>query len=278
MKTRVDEKKILILDQNDIVELLPDFDFKYTLYRDYRDEMSQDTFRKCMPDLEHFKDENGKYKWWEFVAVRECELENQIRERNRDSMTDDMNRELRENLEKALKEKGIMYDNFEFDEDVYMDELFDIDLDLDYILKRSYVNRNVVWCNNYDGFMENEKYEDWQALKEFVDLYPNSITKEELEKMCAEWIYDGSDLKISYKDNMRAFLDIIANGWIEIWYANAVLHLGVNGSGSPDFEIRDLSIKFDEQVWKTPFDSWTWQFDWHYWIVDVYGQVMNDNR
>ena len=94
------------------------------------------------------------------MAVRECELENQIRERNRDSMTDDMNRELRENLEKALKEKGIMYDNFEFDEDVYMDELFDIDLDLDYILKRSYINRNVVWCNNYDGFMENEKYED----------------------------------------------------------------------------------------------------------------------
>lgn len=277
MKTRIDEKKVLILDQNDIVELLPDFDFKYTLYRDYRDEMSQDTFRKCMPDLEHFKDENGKYKWWEFVAVRECELENQIREWNRDSMTDDMNRELSENLKKALKEKGIMYDSFEFDEDVYMDELFDIDLDLDYILKRSYVNWNVVWHNNFDWFNENEVYEDDWAIKQIVKLFPDLVDKNDLERACCDWMYAGSDLKVSFRHSMRDFLDIIGSWSIDLSWARAVLHLWINWSWSSDFILGKWKVEFGK-TYDSKFDYWDWEFDWHYWIVDVYGQVMNDNR
>jgi hypothetical protein len=56
-----------------------------------------------------------------------------------------------------------------------------------------------------------------------------------------------------------------------------VLHLGINGSGSTDFEINCWEVELDKQVWDSVFDHWTWQLDWHYWVSEVYGWVLNDN-
>jgi hypothetical protein len=65
---------------------------------------------------------------------------------------------LADNVKKALKDKGILYDELEFD--FYPDEMYSINLNMDEILRRSTVIWNVVWHNNFDGFSEEEKFED----------------------------------------------------------------------------------------------------------------------
>lgn len=147
MKTEIIEKKNLILSVDDINELLPGEDFKYTMYRNYDDEIDQKTLQDAMPDIEKYKTEDG-YNYSSFVQDRKAFLEDNIRERNIDWIIDEIDRELKEKVKEKLKEKGIEYDYFDFD--FYPDEIYSIDLDLDYILKRSRVYRNVIRKNNYD--------------------------------------------------------------------------------------------------------------------------------
>jgi hypothetical protein len=121
--------KILSLSANDIAEMFPEHDFKWTMYWDYNDTMSQKTFEKCMPDLSEYKDENGNYRYQEFVSDWECNIEEQIWDWNWDYVADSIRSELREMVEKKLKEDGVKFDDFEFD--FCPDELYDIDWDLE---------------------------------------------------------------------------------------------------------------------------------------------------
>ena len=274
MKTETDTRIRLVFDSKDIEKLLPWEEFKYEQYWNYDDEIDMKTLKECMPDFDKYK-LDWEWKFHNFATDWRINIENKIREWNIDWITDEIEKDLRERVGKILKEKGIEYDELEFD--FYPDEIYSINLDLDYVLKRSYVNWNVVWHTNFDGFNENEVYEDEWAIKQIVDLFPDLVDKNDLERACAEWIYDGSDLKISFRHSMRDFLDIIDRWFIDLSGTNAVLHLSVNGSWSPEFTLGKWEVKFWKTYW-TEFDYWDWDFDWHYWIVDVYGQVMNDNR
>lgn len=286
MKTEIIEKKNLILSIEDIKKLLPDEDFKYTMYRNYDDEIDQDTLIKAMPDFDfkmknqdwtdyyYYKNDDWSYNYPMIVWERKNNLENTIRERNIDYITDGIDRELREKVKEKLKEKGIEYDYFEFD--FYPDDLYSIDLDLDYILKRSRVYRNVIRKNNYDWFYEGETYEDWEGLKELVDLYPELVTKEQLETAVNDGMYTWSDLKVNFCHNMKDFFDILESWWIDLTGCTAVLHLSINWSWSSDFELWKWRIEFDKQVWKTQYDRRDRWFDWRYWVRDVYGCTMNN--
>lgn len=276
MEKTIIEKSKLILSVEDVKKLLPDEDFKYTMYWDYRDEIDQDMLEKCLPDLQNsiYKNEDWTYNYPMIVWEWKMNIENEIRERNIDMIIDEINRELHEKVQEKLKEQWVEYDYLEFD--FYPDDLYSIDLDLDYVLKRSKVVRNVVRRNNYDWFYEGETYEDWEGLKELVDLYPELVTKEQLEYAVNDCMYTWSDLKINFRHNMKDFLDIIESWWLDISWCTAVLHLWINWSWSSDFELWKWKIEFDKQVWKTQYDRRDRQFDWRYWIQDVYWCIMND--
>lgn len=273
MKTEIIEKKKLTLSVKDVEELLPGEKFEYKMYWDYSDEIDQSMLEKHMPDIEKYKTENW-YDYASFVNDWKINLEDDIWDMNIDWITEEIDKELTEEVEKKLKEKWIKYDYLEFD--FYPDEIYSIDLDLDYILKRSKVVWNVIRCNNYDGFWEGETYEDWEGLKELVDLYPELVKKEDLEKAVNDGMYTWSDLKVNFRHSMEDFFDILATWRVDLSGCTAVLHLWMNGSGSTEFELWKWCVELWKQAWSTEYDRWDWWFDWKYWIHDVYGCIMND--
>jgi len=270
--------KILSLSMDDIVKMFPEHDFKWEMYWDYRDIMDQKTFEKCMPELSSYKNENGSYRYDEFVSDWECSIEEQIWDWNWSYVVDSIHSELREMVEEKLKEDGIEFDDFEFD--FCLDELYEIDWGVKELLERSKVIWNLCRFNNFDGFTEWETEEDWQAIAQFLKLYPNACgdrekTKKELEHAVNECMYTGSDLKLNFKSSMWDFLRMLETGKANAC-GSAVLHLGVNGSGSTEFDINCWEVELDKQVGDTVYDHWTWQMDWHYWVSDVYGGALNE--
>lgn len=261
------EKERITLTVDDVKELLPNAKFNYELYRDYRDEIDIDTLKKCMPDIDNYKKE-GKINYADFVNDWRLWLEDLIWERNIDWITNQIDDELRENIGRALEEKNIDYD--ELNLDFYAGDLYSIDLQLDYILNRSYVKWNLVWHNNCDGFLEGETKVDGNAIEQFLRLFPWAVKEEDLENACNE-IYDGSDLKLNFKSTMKDFLDMLES-WKAMAYWDAVLHLGVNGSWSDIFRCDAWEVKLDTP-YESSFDYWTWEFDWHYGIESVYWPV-----
>lgn len=266
-------KERVTLSADDVKELLPDDKFEYQMYRDYRDEISKDTLKECMPDESKYKNEDGFIEHHNFAQDWRTNLENQIWEWNIDWITQQIDNELREKVEAALKKKWIEFD--ELDLDFYPDDLYSIDLDLDYILGRSRIDWNVVWHNNFDGFNENEVYEDDGAIKQIVKLFPDLVDKNDLERACCDWMYTGSDLKVSFRHSMKDFLDIIDKWFIDLSWTTAVLHLGINGSWSSDFTLGKWEVEFGK-TYGSKYDYWDWQLDWKYGIVDVYGSVFNN--
>ena len=266
-------KERVTLSVDDVKELLPDDKFEYQMYRDYRDEISKDTLVECMPDESKYKNEDGFIEHHNFAQDWRTNLEDKIREWNIDWITQQIENELREKVEAALKKKWIEFD--ELDLDFYPDDLYSIDLDLDYILGRSRIDWNVVWHNNFDGFQEWEVYEDDWAIKQIVKLFPDLVDKNDLERACVDWMYTGSDLKVSFRHSMKDFLDIIDKWFIDLSWTTAVLHLGINGSWSSDFILGKWEVEFGK-TYDSKYDYWDWELDGKYGIVDVYGSVFNN--
>lgn len=273
MKIEEQVKKHLVLSSKDIDELLPWEDFKYDMFWNYDDEISEKTFKECMPDIDKFKNEDWTINYPAFADEWKINIEDKIWDWNWDYIREQIEYDLNDRVKNALKEKGIIYDSLEFD--FYPDEIYSINLDLDYILSRSRIDWNVVWHSNYDWFTEWETEEDWEAIAQFLKLNPWISTKEDLESAVNDCMYTGSDLKVSYRHSMKDFLDIIWSWEKDISWDMAVLHLSINWSWSPAFQLWKWVVKFDKKL-DSDFDYWTWDFDWHYWIVEVYWQVMND--
>lgn len=273
MKTEMKEHKVLHLSADDVRELLPDEKFEYEMYWSYNDEISDKTLKEQMPDESKYKDENWVVNYENFIYDWKTNLEDLVREWNIDYITDYINTELADKVKKALKDKGIEYDEMEFD--FYPDEMYSINLNMDEILRRSTVIWNVVWRNNFDGFSEEEKYEDWGAIEQFLRLNPWLSTKEDLECACADGIYSWSDLKVNIKSSMEDFFDILSKWKIDLGGMDAVLHLSINGSWSPDFKLKEWVVEFGKKL-ESNYDYWDWELDWHYWIREVYGCTMNE--
>ena len=265
-------KERVTLSVDDVKELLPDDKFEYQMYRDYRDEIDIKTFKECMPDESKYKNEDGTIQHHNFVYDWKTNLENMVWEWNIDWITNQIENELRENIEKALEKKWIEFD--ELDLDFYHDDLYSVDLDLDYILSRSRIDWNVVRHSNFDWFTENEVYEDNWAIKQIVDLFPDLVDKNDLERACAEWIYEWSDLKVNFRSTMLDFLNVLETWKVDISWTQAVLHLSINGSWSPEFTLWKWTVELGKTYW-TKYDRWDWQLDWKYGIVDVYWEPLN---
>lgn len=273
MKKTELKKELLTLSMDDVKELLPNQKFEYELYWNYDDEIQETTFKKCMPEEKDYKDENWVINYENFINDWKVNIEDMIWDWNWEYIADNIREELTDNVKKALKDNGIEYDYLEFD--FNPDELYSIDLNLDEILNRSKIVWNVVRHNNFDWFTEEEKAEDWNAIEQFLRLNPWLSTKEDLESACSDWIYSGSDLKVNFKSSMLDFLDTIKRGEIDLWGTDAVLHLSINGSGSPAFTLKEWVVKFGKKL-ESDFDYWDWGFDWHYWVYEVYGCTMNE--
>ncbi len=267
------EKKVLHLNADDVKELLPDDKFQYEMYWSYNDEIQEDTLKKCMPEESKYKREDWTINYEDFIFDWKTNLEDLVREWNIDYISDYINTELTNNVKIALKDKGIVYDEMEFD--FYPDDLYSINLNMDEIFRRSTVVWNVVWYNNYDGFTENEKAEDWEAIAQFLRLNPWLSTKEDLESACSDCMYTWSDLKVNIKSSVEDFFNIIQSGKIDLWGMDAVLHLSINGSWSPDFKLKEWVVEFWKKL-ESDFDYRDWWRDWHYWIREVYGCSMNE--
>jgi len=273
MKTEMKEHKVLHLSADDVRELLPNEKFEYEMYWSYDDEISEDTLKKYMPDKKDYKREDWTINYENFIYDWKINLEDLVREWNIDYITEYINTELTDNVKKALKDKGIEYDEMEFD--FYPDEMYSINLNMDEILRRSTVVWNVVWYNNFDWFTEWEKAEDGGAIAQFLRLNPWLSTKEDLESACSDCIYTYSHLKVNIKSSMEDFFNIIKSGKIDLWGMDAVLHLSINGSWSPAFKLKEWVV----ELWKkleSDFDYRDWSWDWHYWIREVYGCTMNE--
>lgn len=263
----------LTLSPDDVYELLPKEEFKYVMYYSYDDEITQRTLSECMPDESKYKNEDGTIEHHNFAQDWRTNLEDKVWEWNIDWITMQIENELRDKVEKALEKKWIEFD--ELDLDFYPDDLYSIDLDLDYILGRSRVDWNVVWRSNFDGFSEGETYEDDWAIKQIVKLFPDLVNKYDLERACRDWMYTGSDLKVNYKSSMLDFLNIIESGKMDISWASAVLHLSINGSWSPEFTLWKWVVEFGRTYW-TKFDWRDWWLDWHhYWVHETYWWAIN---
>lgn len=48
----------LTLSPDDVYELLPDEEFKYVMYYNYDDEITQRTLSECMPEEQYYKDKD----------------------------------------------------------------------------------------------------------------------------------------------------------------------------------------------------------------------------
>ena len=273
MKKTELKKELLTLSVDDVKELLPNEKFEYKMYWNYDDEISDKTLKECMPEEKNYKSEDWTIDYESFINDWKANIEDTIWDLNISYITDDINNEMDDKVRKALKDKGIEYDYLEYD--FYPDDLYSINLNLEEILKRSKIVWNVVRHNNFDWFTEEEKYEDWGAIEQFLRLNPWLSTKEDLENACSEWIYSGSDLKVNFKSSMLDFLDTIKRWEIDLWGTDAVLHLSINGSWSPDFKLKEWVVKFGKKL-ESDFDYWDWWFDWHYWIREVYGCTMNE--
>ena len=96
-----------------------------------------------------------------------------------------------------------------------------------------------------------------------------------MERACVDWMYTGSDLKVSFRHSMKDFLDIIDKWFIDLSWTTAVLHLGINGSWSSDFILGKWEVEFGK-TYDSKYDYWDWELDGKYGIVDVYGSVFNN--
>lgn len=273
MEVKTTEHKTLVLSIGDVKRLLPDEKFEYKLYWNYDDRIDKKTLQECMPDEDNYKREDWTINYEDFVNDWKINIEDLIWEWNISYINEQLSEELNTLVKDKLKEKQVEYDDFEFD--FCADELYTIDLWVDEILSKSPIVWNVVWHNNFDGFTEWEKAEDWEAIEQFLRLNKGFATKEQLEDACAEWIYTGSDLKINYKTSMFGFLEQIKAWGKDISWDNAVLHLSINGSGSPDFRIKGGQVEFGKKL-ESNYDYWDWSFDWHYWVEEVYWQPINN--
>lgn len=263
----------LTLSPDDVYELLPDEEFKYVMYYNYDDEITQRTLSECMPEEHYYKDKDWKINYKQFAYAWKMAIEDMVRDWNINEITDFIHKELTDRVAEALSKKWVEYDVFEFD--FYPDEIYSIDLDIDYILKRSKVYWNVIWFNNFDGFTEWETFDDDLAIKQFIALFPTIATQQQLELACNDWMYTGSDLKVNYKSNMLDFLNVIAEWKMDIGWASAVLHLSINGSWSPEFTLWEWVVEFGKTYW-TQFDRRDWRLDWHhYWVHETYWWAIN---
>lgn len=225
-----------------------------------------------MPDEDGYKREDWSINYEEFVNDWRNYIEDEIRDWNISYITEEVDRELRELVENALRKKGVEYDDFEFE--FYADELYTINLNVDEVLRKSPIVWNVVRHNNYDGFTEWEAEEDGQAIKEFLELNPWLAKKEDLESAVNDWMYTWSDLKVNYKTSMQEFLEALESGKKDISYTEAVLHLSINGSGSPAFTLWKWEVEFWKKM-KTDFDYWDWSFDGGYGVEETYWCAFN---
>lgn len=268
-------KEKVTLSADDVRELLPDERFHYEVYPLSRDEILKDTFNECMPSkpMKEYEKEDGSYDWAQFAQDWRTNLEDEVWGWNIDYITQDIDSYLTEKVKEALKEKWIEYDELEFD--FYPDDLYSINLDLDYILEGSRIDWNAVWHSNYDGFMSWEVYEDDRAIKQIVTLFPDLVDKNDLEGVCCDWMYTGSDLKVSFRHSMKDFLDILDKWFIDLSWRIAVLHLGINGSWSSEFTLGKWEVEF-AKAYGSEYDYWDWELDSRYGIVDVYGWVLNN--
>lgn len=273
MEVKTTEHKTLVLSMEDVKELLPDEKFEYELYWNYDDRIDKKTLQDCMPDEGNYKKEDGSINYEDFVWEWRANIEEKIWDWNISDIIDELYKELANKVEIKLRKEGIEYDDFEFD--FMIDELYDIGLWVDEILSKSPIVWNVVWHNNFDGFTEWEKAEDWEAIEQFLRLNKDFATKEQLENACADCIYTGSDLKINYKTSMADFLEQIKAWGKDISWDYAVLHLSINGSGSPEFRIKGGQVEFGKKL-ESNYDYWDWSFDWHYWVEEVYGGAINN--
>ena len=263
----------LTLSPDDVYELLPKEEFKYVMYYNYDDEITQKTLSECMPEEQYYKDKDWKINYKQFAQEWKAAIEDKVRDWNINEITDFIHKELTDRVAEALSKKWVEYDVFEFD--FYPDEIYSIDLDIDYILKRSKVYWNVIWFNNFDWFTEWETYEDDLAIKQFIALFPTIATQQQLEHACNDWMYTGSDLKVNYKSNMLDFLNAIAKWKMDIGWASAVLHLSINGSWSPEFTLWKWIVEFGKTYW-TQFDRRDWWLDWHrYGVHETYWWAIN---
>ena len=263
----------LTLSADDVHELLPDEEFRYDMYYDYRDELSEKTFVECMPEEHYYKDEEWNINYKQFAHEWKLAIEDQVRDWNIDDITDEINKDLTDRVSKALAEKWIEYDVFEFD--FYPDEIYSINLDIDYLLSRSKVYWNVIWFNNFDWFTEWETFEDDLAIKQFIALFPELATQQQLENACNDWMYTGSDLKVNYKSSMLDFLNILETGKMDISWASAVLHLYVNWSWSPEFTLWTWEVEFGKKYW-SEFNRRDWWLDrWSYSVRETYWWAIN---
>lgn len=276
MKTEILEKKHVIVEIDDIKRRFPDKDFSFEVFYSYDDEIPERTIRECMPDESKYK-KYGVTDFENFVNDWYFSVENRIMEYNREYVSESIDSELRELVKEKLKKEWIEYDSFDFD--FYTDELYSIDYNVDWLLSRSFITRNILRLNNYDWFSENETYKDWNALKEFIDLNTKEwlkINKDELEKATHEGIYEGSDLKFNIKSNVKQFFDTLKTWKINISWLKAVLHLSINGSWSPEFELWEWEVTLWKTL-KTVYDRWDWNIDnvW-YSVTDTYWCSIND--
>jgi hypothetical protein len=82
-------------------------------------------------------------------------------------------------------------------------------------------------------------------------------------------------LKVNIKSSMEDFFDILSKWKIDLGWMDAVLHLSINGSWSPDFKLKEWVVEFGKKL-ESNYDYWDWELDWHYWIREVYGCTMNE--
>lgn len=273
MEIKTREYKTLVLSFNEVRKLLPDEKFEYNLYWDYSDTIDEKTLKECMPKEYDYKKDDWSIDYKEFVNQWRNNIEEVIRDWNISYITEEISRELRELVAKALRKKEVEYDDFDFE--FYADELYEINLNVDEVLSKSPIVWNVVRHNNYDGFLEWEVYEDDWAIKEVVKLFPDLVDRNDLERACCDWMYTGSDLKVNYKTSMQEFLEVIESGKKDISYSEAVLHLSINGSGSQAFTLWKWEVEFWKKL-KTDCDYWDWSFDWWYGVEETYWCVMNN--
>lgn len=282
--------KVLKVQTSDIVNALKNSGEKleWDMYWDYSDEINEKTFIECFIGDKYEKSyydlrDKEHYTPKELADEIRTRLSDRIWDWNIEFISDDVrNRSLeifKDYLRKEKEEKGLIYQEIDYDDvdRCEIEECRNINLDMDYILGRSYVVWNLEWFSNYDGIDENEKYEDGQCIKDLVDNFKR-IDKEKLEQAAAEWIYSGSDLKYNYKSSMLDLLKIIEKWGMEP-RGDAVLHQWFNGSGSQEFEMPWEFVEFS----KTPewlckgIDMWDIVLDKNnqYWVAETFGCIIN---
>lgn len=261
MKKETIENVVLILSADDVKELLPNEDFNWEMFWDYRDEIDINTLRECIPEEKKYKTASGKIEFNNFIEDWKINIEDKIIEWNWDYMLEDLENELKNKIKCALIEKKIEHDSFEFD--FYVDDLYSINWNLNYILKRSSVNWNI-YNKSYE-FNNEEWYWD---LDDFIKNFGSIMDRERMIKICEDAFYGGY-FTLSYKSSIDEFFNIISTWKINTYWDRAIIFDSVYWSGGIDEECNPYIINL-----------WEWGWDWYidckwYTVRDVYWDIIN---